>query len=286
MSPLSISLLVTLISLPAVLTHPHAADANEAPRTGSARGPAAAPAGQNPPYEEDGKWVVPGVATFNHHALYTFDDKFPAELQRNMYNLEEDTPFSHGYTLDNAYLSGGFLNLRVPGGQRKSPLKCGEVQTVTEDILYASVRTDAAFPTVPGTCCGIFFFRSDNGELDIEWLSDPKSLSNDDPGKALPIHYTNQPLVPGDKPTYVKGPAPKDVTAVHQYRIDWIPGRGQYFIDGVLQKTLTENVPSEPGAWMWNNWANGDNGWSVGPPATDSIMKIKRIEMYYNLSKD
>ena len=28
--------------------------------------------------------------------------------------------------------------------------------------------------------------------------------------------------------------------------------------------------------------SNGDPTWSAGPPASDSIMKIQRIEMYYN----
>lgn len=28
--------------------------------------------------------------------------------------------------------------------------------------------------------------------------------------------------------------------------------------------------------------SNGDGGWSAGPPAADSIMKIQKIEMFYN----
>ncbi len=28
--------------------------------------------------------------------------------------------------------------------------------------------------------------------------------------------------------------------------------------------------------------SNGDGGWSAGPPASDNIMRIQKIEMFYN----
>ena len=30
------------------------------------------------------------------------------------------------------------------------------------------------------------------------------------------------------------------------------------------------------------SYSNGDKTWSAGPPAEDNIMKISKIEMYYN----
>jgi len=94
---------------------------------------------------------------------------------------------------------------------------------------------------------------------------------------------------------------------VHEYRIDWTAEFTAFYIDGILQKYLTENVPGLPGPCLWNNWANGDKGvflnvvavnplehvlqqtntytatgWSVGPPTDDNELEIKSIVMYYN----
>lgn len=229
-------------------------------------------------------WDVPGVGSFTEMSNFYFEGpSLPAGLQVNAYPLQKQAPFQHSFTSANVYIDDSFLNLKVPGGQTQSPIECGEVQTTFGDILYASVRTHAIFTNVPGTCTGIFFYKDDTQEIDIEYLSDPSSLSND-PNKpwSIPIQYTNQAVVPGTKPTYSYGPPPWDVTAVHEYRIDWVPGRTLFYLDGVLQKEYTTNVPTQPGFWIWNHWTNGDQGWSVGPPQEDAIFKILNIEMYYN----
>ena len=56
-----------------------------------------------------------------------------------------------------------------------------------------------------------------------------------------------------------------------------------FFLDGLLQQTFTTNVPSKAGPWVWNNWSNGDEGWSCGPPIRDTVFKIQSIEMYYDV---
>jgi beta-glucanase (GH16 family) len=57
------------------------------------------------------------------------------------------------------------------------------------------------------------------------------------------------------------GPAPTTATTeVHEYRIDWTPTFTAFYVDGVLQKKYTTNVPSAPGPWLWNNWSNGSPG--------------------------
>ena len=97
---------------------------------------------------------------------------------------------------------------------------------------------------------------------------------------------------------------------MHEYRLDWLPGKTVFYLDGVVQQVYTEDVPTVPGEWMWNNWryalrpcclhgyecewrgligngySNGDQGWSAGPPASDNVFKIGRIEMYYNRTGD
>jgi beta-glucanase (GH16 family) len=83
--------------------------------------------------------------------------------------------------------------------------------------------------------------------------------------------------------THTTRSAPADAqTAEHEYRYDWVPGRVDFYTDGVLQDTFTTNVPTDPGAILWNTWTNGDPGFSVGPPVQDAVLRIREIVMYYN----
>ena len=108
----------------------------------------------------------------------------------------------------------------------------------------------------------MFFYRNDTQETDIEYLTDPTSLSNIGPDMPIPLWYTNQAVDPvnADK-TSQHGTAPTDCTiGIHEYRIDWTENHTAFYVDGVLQKKYGVNVPSQPGPWVWNNWANGDKG--------------------------
>jgi beta-glucanase (GH16 family) len=241
-------------------------------------------AGSSVPSKSGCLWNVPGVGSFAETSTFSFTGtSLPSGLQVNTYPVENDNaPYFHSYTASNAYVRNGFLNLRVPGGQTQSPITGGEVQTTEGDIFYATVRTRAIFSTVPGTCTGNFFYKDDTQEFDIEYLSDNSSLSNDGAGNPAPIQYTNQATEVGGLPTHDTAPAPTDVSTLHEYRIDWVPGRTSFFLDGVLQRTFTDNLPTQGGFWIWNNWSTGDEGWTKGPPLQDNVYKIKDIVMYYN----
>lgn len=125
----------------------------------------------------------------------------------------------------------------------------------------------------------------------------------------IPVHYTNQAVDPDNlHATTDIGSSRFDCTTkVHEYRLDWTADFTAFYIDGVLQKKFTTNIPNVSGPWVWNNWANGNKGtylacylscfrlyltlplppgWSVGPPKRDSVLKIQNITMYYNTSRD
>ncbi len=100
---------------------------------------------------------------------------------------------------------------------------------------------------------GNFFYFSDSQEIDIEYLTNSSSLSNPGDG-TKPLQLTNQPGNAGT--SYFNVPSPTDATTTaHEYRIDWIPGKALFYLDGVLQKTITANVPTAAGSWIWNNWS-------------------------------
>ncbi|KIW14086.1 hypothetical protein PV08_06867 [Exophiala spinifera] len=242
------------------------------------------------------QWLVPEAGIFDNRASFTFGNGFPDGLQISNYSNHQrgsgpspEVPYNPKFDPANVHIMDGMLALTVPGHQRPNKhngwaLSSAEVTTVKENILHGSVRTRAILSKVPGTCHGFFFYRSDTQEIDIEYLTDPSSLSNNGPGKRIPMHYTNQAVDPEDEPeTQATGTSPLDcTTAVHEYRIDWTSDYTAFYLDGKLQKKFTTNVPSESGPWVWNNWANGNKGWSVGPPSSDNILLIKSIEMYYN----
>ncbi|KAG9831372.1 concanavalin A-like lectin/glucanase, partial [Aureobasidium melanogenum] len=164
------------------------------------------------------------------------------------------------------------LTLTVPGGQTTGPISVAQLETEYSDILYASVRTVAKISNVPGTTNAFIFYANDTQEVDFAFLTS-------DISKAW---LTNEQTSYGSPYSTYSVAAPADAnTAWHEYRLDWLPGASKFYIDGVLVQTITDNVPTTPGSWIWNNWSNG-NAWTQGPPLADSVLKIRSIDAYFN----
>jgi hypothetical protein len=91
----------------------------------------------------------------------------------------------------------------------------------------------------------MFFYESDNQEVDIEWLSDPASQSNIDSGRGRALFYTNQAVTPGTSSTSDTGEEPADAfSAVHNYRVDWDGKTSTFYLDNKLQHQFKTNVPT------------------------------------------
>lgn len=109
----------------------------------------------------------------------------------------------------------------------------------------------------------MFFYKTDQQEIDIEYLTDPKSAANNiytssSTGEDIPIWYSNQAVEEGTDATQKTGPVVGDPTEFHVYRIVWTKYYTAFYVDGEFQYRYYDNVPSEPGAFIFNNWANGD----------------------------
>ncbi|KAI9726876.1 MAG: hypothetical protein M1834_001461 [Cirrosporium novae-zelandiae] len=222
-------------------------------------------------------WSVHGAGGFTQSMTVDFSQlgAFPSgKLKISTDSIPAgNAPYSQKYTRANVAVESGTLQLKVPGGQSSSPIKGAEVITAVQDILYGSVRTTAQVSKVAGTCHGFFFYKSDSQETDIEILTAHLNQG---------VYYTNEARHGGDS-TYKTKALPSDATTTtHEYRVDWVPGKTMFYLDGVPQVTLTENVPNVAGSWIWNNWSNGNSEWSAGPPRSDSILHISKIEMYFN----
>jgi len=234
------------------------------------------------PMKENGKYIVERQAgEFSHSKIFAFNqtNTLPDGLIASNYDVG-NPPYQTNYSPSNAVVRDGYLELIVPGGQGSGGISSGQVEMTESNILYASVRTVAILSQPAGVCNGMFFYKNDEQEIDIEWLSDPSSQSNHGTPQ---LWFTNQDANQDGKSTNTHmDPPSNSFNTEHEYRIDWTEGSVAFFIDGVQKWQTTEDVPTEPGSWIWNNWANGDKGWTAGPPTEDAIFKIKEIQMYYN----
>ncbi|GKT48030.1 beta-glucanase [Colletotrichum spaethianum] len=243
--------------------------------------PAPAPQRSAKVQASKGVYTIPNVGTFLNRQTWDFSkladgSSIPDGLWVSNYQVGD----SYTFVPQNSYISGGYLNLKVDGGQKSKPYRSGEVTTTATNIKYASVRTVAIFAEPAGVCNGMFFYRSDNQETDIEWLSDSASKSNN--GKRQ-LWFANQASNSKTQKSVKSVTPPANPTSTeHEYRLDWVAGAVRFFVDGVQIWESKQNVPNLPGPWVFNNWADGDKGWSAGPPATNAIFRIKSIDMYYN----
>ncbi|KAI4207533.1 MAG: hypothetical protein LQ346_000465 [Caloplaca aetnensis] len=174
------------------------------------------------------------------------------------------------------------LELRVSAGEpRGGAVKSGEIATARRDMLYGSFRAGIKYTSQHGTCGAFFFYQSDSGEIDVEFLS----KLYQDPAKAadllLVIHAG--PEVPTNelfRPTPLTF-RPQD--GFHEYRFDWTSERITYYADGQFLWDTTVGVPKQAGGLTLNHW---NPGWSNGPPAQDAQMHFSYIKAYFNSSSD
>jgi len=212
----------------------------------------------------------------------------PSGLAPADYPIADAVPTPRVFDPANVYIEDGSLVLKVQAYSGSGPISCGEIAT-TFNISYGSIRTWAVLTEVPGVVNGIFLYSNYEGigvqETDIEFISDASAQSNTNAGtQNRALQYTNQD-VSGEynKGAVEYGESPDDATnAVHEYRLDWTETYSEFFLDGVSQAKIEENVPFEPSPWLWNNWANGDPGWTNTPPTEDALFSISKIEIYYN----
>ncbi|KAI4854652.1 concanavalin A-like lectin/glucanase [Aureobasidium sp. EXF-8845] len=182
--------------------------------------------------------TLDGVGRFNQYVKYDFAkwSNFPMGLSISNYGIEADPeddehPFDQHYGPNNVILKRGRpLQLRVPGGQKKSPIQGAEFTTAYDDILYASVRTVAKVSAVPGTCHDIEIRTSYPDQI---FLTNQKSSRT----SAASTFDTTSP----------SGMS----TGFHEYRFDWLKDVTKFYIDGKYVGAMKKNVPTVPGSMVW-----------------------------------
>lgn len=143
---------------------------------------------------------------------------------------------------------------------------------------------------VNGTCAAFFFYRNDTQEIDVEILSAQQFASRHQWPVNLVVQNTSTPLaLNGSGPRssnmefhMVQQPDGAVGGMFHEYRFDWLPDRIDFYVDAWHTHTVTDNVPSSPGAIHFSHWSDGNPGWTHGPPAEDAVMTVAYVKAYFN----
>ncbi|KAL8982038.1 MAG: hypothetical protein Q9205_003341, partial [Flavoplaca limonia] len=231
--------------------------------------------------------------------LHLADINAQQDWARQVWNIPAvgTAPWGRNATLDNVItnplpgdvgttgVKGGDpgLEIRVSAGEpRGGAVKNGEIATIRRDMKYGSFRAGIKYTPQDGTCGAFFFYESDKGEIDVEFLSKLYQDPNKKADLLLVIHADDG--VPREelfRPTPVAF-RPQD--GFHEYRFDWTPDRITYYADGQFLYETKVGVPYRAGGLILNHWSNGDPGWSAGPPAKDADMQFSYIKAYFNSS--
>lgn len=145
-----------------------------------------------------------------------------------------------------------------------------------------TVRAKIDSPVQRGIVGGIFLYglkpasSSLHDEIDFE-------LVGNDAARAHTNIYANEPLGVGNPSAvrYMSG----SVSGYHLYRIQWLPTRVSWYVDGRLVRTATGSIPKGPMRLHINMWAPGSD-WSdayyAGIDPTNSL----RRNRIFNMSVD
>ncbi|KAK6346105.1 hypothetical protein TWF730_010436 [Orbilia blumenaviensis] len=157
------------------------------------------------------------------------------------------------------------LELIVTGGSTsRNSIGSAEISTMVDKILYGSFRFNVKVSPIAGACSGIFFYKDDNHEIDIEILtSHIHNTTAQADGVPKPgVQLTVQPLTEAQALRNYKV-VPFDgkfdpTKGYHEYRFDWLKAGVRYWVDGDAYGTYTRFIPRIAGQILINNWSNGD----------------------------
>ncbi|PGH27510.1 hypothetical protein AJ80_00751 [Polytolypa hystricis UAMH7299] len=161
----------------------------------------------------------------------------------------------------------------------------GEITFKEFNVTAASIRVYARVHGIRGACAGIFTYLNDTQESDIEiFTKDPQNI----------IHYSNQPASTGE-PDWTPIPGatvnrtmPDDTkwTDWHMHRLDWIPDRSVFFVNGHQINTTTLHVPvaSPPSGIYIDMWGSNSSWVGEMPIGGEAWFDIQWIELLFNAS--
>lgn len=176
------------------------------------------------------------------------------------------------------------LQLWVRSEVEQGLVPVAEIVSPRNDIMYGSFRASIKFSAMNGTCGAFFWYHNDSSEIDVEFLS------NRTDGVEFVVH-TDEPGDENYGPGSKRSEGSKQFISImelpemyHEYRMDWLPDRVDYYVDGMLSWTVRDRVPHSRGVLMLSHWSNGNPSWSGGPPKQDAVMTVGYVQAYFNVT--
>lgn len=157
----------------------------------------------------------------------------------------------------------------------------GEMVYDPSSIQYASIRLLARIRGKPGAVAGIFTYYNETSESDIEILTRDPTTS---------VEYSNQPTVnaegdvfPGSNfNTSMAAGGSRQWTDWNVYRLDWLPGKSAWYLNGEMAASTRVNVPGDASRLIMNMWSDG-GFWSGNMSVGDKAgLQVQWIEMVFN----
>ncbi|WVR00139.1 hypothetical protein IAU59_007281 [Kwoniella sp. CBS 9459] len=184
---------------------------------------------------------------------------------------------------ENVYVEGGILHLKVPAAPADAVAPTGAELIFNPDVTGGLFTMEAQVDATPGTCMSIHTYTKVEGtsdEIDIEVLG--QTIFEDSPPNFKGMGLSNYES--GGSKAGNHSAFPNDPTqGFNRYTIGWFDDGPQFFYNDAPTAVRPEiKIPTNKCSVIINNWTNGDPVFTQGPPTTDNILKVRKIEYYYS----
>jgi beta-glucanase (GH16 family) len=132
-----------------------------------------------------------------------------------------------------------------------------------------------------GAIAGFFTYHNDTAESDIEIPTG---------GSSNELHCSNQPTTDPDTDVPIQGATYNVSMADHlptstwnNYRLDWVPGRSAWYVNGAQSADTGVNVPADAESKViLNLWSNGGNFSGRMNEGEEAWFDIQWVQLLFN----
>lgn len=224
-----------------------------------------------------------GALPFNGLEVQEYEHKYEKGWN-SQYRMGASTANVH---VGNSSTNRTSLEMHILPSTPKHLVVGSEVRTSRQDIHYGSFRSllRSPPPMVLGgsvLSMALKYNLTEATSLNLMNTRDPTKawasflLHDDFPNPSSGVGYSNMTNITT---------SPWNFT---EYRVDWTPKEINYFIDGVLYRTMTKEqdrkLPSVPGALYFTHWSTGNYFSSQGPPPNETVANVGWVRLFFNSS--
>lgn len=198
------------------------------------------------------------------------------------YNVTQaHAPYVRDFFEEQVRFSSRGLELTVSPSPDGRTVPSAAIFSRSSSFSFGSYRARFLVGRIPGSVTAFYNYKNDNSEVDIEYVSarPPALLYSTKPQLYSP---DGNPLASTLQQDTFNGSAAAFDDNFHEWSFIWLPDIIHYGIDSNYSKSITTNIPQEPGRIALSHWSNGDPNYSQGPPTQDSTVVASFFQAVYN----